>query len=196
MTLEKAIRTLIWKHPDHIPNRAHALDLMFCVLGTGMEWRDGEIVDAIEDNYLNKKKSKPYHSVRSELRKMRKRLGRTWLNSWSHEYVREEVRAHNAKVREVHKHIDEACRDTTLACFCPLSGPGGCSHLEQVPDDVRPDWLGGVIETLVLIENTDPAVEKCGHKNATNIQAARKIRRDLKRRFPAAFKEVDDATDP
>lgn len=51
---EKAIWKLIYYHPTFVYNRTQALDLLFCTIGTGIEWVCGELKDTIEDNYLNR----------------------------------------------------------------------------------------------------------------------------------------------
>lgn len=68
-----------------------------------------------------------------------------------------------------------------LKSFYPLSG---YSHLANVPDDVKPDWLRGVYETLDLILATDPTYEGAGGwKNSHNIEFAKKVKAKLDQRF-------------
>lgn len=53
-TLEGCVRSLILKNPDTIQWRDQALELLYCVLGTGIEWnRHGRLADVIPNGYMN-----------------------------------------------------------------------------------------------------------------------------------------------
>jgi segregation and condensation protein B len=58
------------------------------------------------------------------------------------------------------------------------------SLIANVPDNIRPDWLKGVYETLDLLLKLDPEY-KCfsGWKNTHNIEWAKKIKEELNKRF-------------
>lgn len=58
------------------------------------------------------------------------------------------------------------------------------SRMACVPDNVRPDWLAGVRETIELVLATDPNAKANGHPNSKNIELAQKVKADLLARFP------------
>lgn len=69
------------------------------------------------------------------------------------------------------------------------------SRMATVPDDVRPDWLVGVYETIDLVLKTDPKIKSsAGHENAANIKFATKVKADLDKRFGGCPEKQADGT--
>ena len=68
-----------------------------------------------------------------------------------------------------------------LECYYPI-----CEYslIANVPDNIRPDWLKGVYETLDLLLNLDPEYEcSSGWENKHNIKWAKNIKEELDKRF-------------
>lgn len=54
LALEGAVRTLILKHPDMIKYRDEALDMIYCVCGSGLGWdNDGRVSDNTPNNWMS-----------------------------------------------------------------------------------------------------------------------------------------------
>lgn len=53
-TLEGVLRSMILKNPDSISWRDDALNILYCVLGSGIRWNQtGRLVDISPNNYMN-----------------------------------------------------------------------------------------------------------------------------------------------
>ncbi len=54
LTLEGAIRSILLKRPTARRYRDDALDTLYCVLGSGIDWsKEGRLIDTCENNYMN-----------------------------------------------------------------------------------------------------------------------------------------------
>ena len=54
LTLEGVIRSMILKSPDMIQWRDDALNMMYCTLGSGIDWNQaGRLGDTSPNNYMN-----------------------------------------------------------------------------------------------------------------------------------------------
>ena len=177
---EKQIWRLVYYHPTFIRNRTFALDMLFCVIGTGLEWKDGQIIDTGEDNYLTAKEQDIYNLDRAIYKKAYTNTffkdGTHWdkLNAWNIRSMREYNYQNNCIAEYTLKNIEKA---VTIALppksFYPL-----CRHskLMTVPKNVRPDWLALAIETCDLILVTDP-LYRCSNgrlQNKNNIKLAKR----------------------
>lgn len=100
------------------------------------------------------------------------RNGSLYRTSEAYERARKEL-ASGAKV--------EFRKDDAPETFYPMCE---YSRMASVPDDVKPDWLAGVYETIDLVLKTDPNVKSSvGHENKANIEFAKKVKADLDKRF-------------
>lgn len=53
MKAEDTLQKLLDLYPEIFPTRKHALDHLFCTIGNGFEWKDGELIsddELFEDN--------------------------------------------------------------------------------------------------------------------------------------------------
>ena len=168
MKLESTIRSMILRWPFIFSNRARALDQLFCVIGTGMEWRGGEIV--YEKGY-EIRKSLAQHRKDSIEDSIGARLGgaRARAEMLGEQFDEKKVRrACIAEEKRVFayadKNIRELCHNDNLGWYAPweqhmarfepyVSFYPLCnySHLLCIPPDVKPDWLAGAIEVCRLI---------------------------------------------
>jgi hypothetical protein len=53
LTLEGAIKSVMLKNPDSKRYRDSALETLYCVLGSSIDWIDGRLGDSSSNNYMN-----------------------------------------------------------------------------------------------------------------------------------------------
>lgn len=58
MTAENTLQWMMDFHSDIYPTRKHCLNQLFCVVGNGYEWIDGELVDTDPDEFTKRYKLK------------------------------------------------------------------------------------------------------------------------------------------
>ena len=178
---EKQIWYLIYYHPTHIRDRTSALDLLFCTIGTGLEWEKGQIVDKSEDNYLTAKKQDMYN-LDQEIYK--KAYTNTFWKDGA--MIHDELKAWNIRTMREYNYqmsciaeytLENIEKATTVSfpskSFYPL---GSYSKLLTVPKNVKSDWLELAIKTCDLILATDPLLRGYDNrlKNKNNIRLAKK----------------------
>lgn len=185
---ERKIWYLIYYHPTFVRNRAIALDLLFCVIGTGLEWEKGQIVDKGEDNYLTAQKQDMYN-LDHELYK-KAYTNTFWKDGamWGDELKASDIRRmkeYNYQMSCIAeytlKNIEKAVTvSVPPKSFYPL---GRHSNLMEIPKNVRADWLELAIETCDLILVTDPLYRGSDNRlrNKNNIRLAKKQRAKLLR---------------
>ncbi len=182
---EQQIWRLVYYHPTFIRNRAFALDMLFCVIGTGLDWKDGKIVDGVKDNYLTAKKQDIYNLDREIYKKA---YTNTFfkpdsmcdkLRAWDIRIMKEYNYRNNCIAEYTLKHIEEA----VTVSLPPKSFYPICqySNLMTVPKNVKPDWLNLAIETCDLILVTDPLYKGSDNRlqNKNNIRLAKRQRTKL-----------------
>lgn len=184
------------------PNRASALDHMFCVNGNGYEWVNGELLEMCGDTTA---KNGRRLSVKAAINKVfrERREHDKAMKKWEAKLRREkrknppppdpvfeaklddmitkaleenrkakeadpaafEARAKKSKadlaaikkrIRDDRRHdyripsdIDKRVKDTAFNNWYPMSP--GYARLLDFPEDIKPDWLDGIIETCNLI---------------------------------------------
>lgn len=178
---EKQIWRLIYYHPTFIRDRTVALDMLFCVIGTGIEWKDGRIVDIAKDNYLTATKQDIYNldediykkAFTNTLWKKGAMIGNE-LKASNIRQMREYNFSLNCIAEYTLKHIQTATTVATIPkSFYPI---GTYSNLMAVPKNVKDGWLELAIETCDLILATDPLFRGSDNKlrNKNNIKLAKK----------------------
>lgn len=125
-------------YPDIFPTRKHCLDHLFCTLGNGYKWVNGELVD--DDNpYTNRyklqkhiKHAEPNDEFHySKMREMEVR----WKKIWGDEY---KITKNNAKYHFCW-YVD---KNSVFDC-----------KLFNYPDDIKPDWLAAIEECKQLLRD-------------------------------------------
>ena len=165
MTLERTIQRMFNGYPGLFKTRADCLDQLFCVIGNGYHWKDGELVsgedDALEavslDSFFVNGKAFQHNklSIRAE---------RDYYNKQFEK--RHHIRSYEnapAEVRELFERIErEALAGlpddkyyTTPRCQRWYFFTAGYCHdyayLFNYPDDIKPDWLSGIEECKQLL---------------------------------------------
>ncbi len=181
---EKTIWKMIYNNPTMITSRSGALNLLFCVYGTGLDWNNGEIIDSCDENYLSG--GRKIYSFEKDLYK------KAYTNTfWGKESMGDRLdrnrvewmRAYNFYENCVAEHTQrniEALVTTKdiLKSFYPLCE---YSKLMTVPKDVKPDWLELALETCDAILACDP-MHKCLNdrlQNKDNIKLAKRQKAKL-----------------
>lgn len=153
MTLERTIQSMFDHYPLIFQTRADCLNHLFCVLGSGYYWRDGELV---EDGARE-----PVNELVSG-----RASQRTPLTARSVTILRARARAEDSG-----ETLDETAfanlpndpipsrprRERWYFIRRDAAGDERFDLLEEfvplwhVPDDVRPDWRAGVDECLAML---------------------------------------------
>lgn len=115
------------------PTRKHALNHLFCVIGNGYEWVNGELVDR-EDIY----------SKRYKLRKAVKKA----------EFQQEKYWTQMSQLYNIMDHQNSICGKIVVTNkynfqWYPLSRS---SYLYTIPDNIKPDWLQVRDECVSLLK--------------------------------------------
>lgn len=178
---EKQIWRLIYYHPTFIHDRTFALDMLFCVIGTGMKWKDGRIVDLTEDNYLTSTKQNIYNLDEDIYKKAFTNTfwkdGAMIGNELKASNIRQ-MREYNFSLNCIAEYTLKNIQKATTVAMIPKSFYPICafSNLMTVPKDVKDGWLELAIETCDLILATDPLFRGSDNRlrNKNNIKLAKK----------------------
>lgn len=154
-TLEGAIRAVILKSPNMHQYRDDALDTIYCVLGSGIDWNEhGRLGDHMPNNYMNMPPDVGGQGIWSEefgFDDTFKGLGK-WANK-----IRKEIKQENNKrmegairtIEEIDIRVKRYRRNRKK--WYPISWYA--SHI-VCPENVQLDFLDGAIETARLIIDT------------------------------------------
>ena len=130
MRAEDTLQYMADFYPSIFPTRKHALDHLFCVIGNGYEWVNGELVD--DDNEYEKR----YKLIKSIKRAEFRHEG-NWYSM--HKFYTEL------------KNIDDDYKIPMQYDFdwYPLSKK--YSALYTYPDDIKPDWKALIEECKQML---------------------------------------------
>lgn len=134
--VEDEMQMMMDFYPDIFPTRKHCLDHLFCVLGNGYHWVDGELVD--EDSvYANRYSLKaPIEKASPSDEWHHQRLveaEKVWKEIWGEDY---KVTAQNAKYNF----------EWYVNHYDVMS-----TNLFNYPDNIKPDWLAAIEECKHLL---------------------------------------------
>jgi hypothetical protein len=156
MTLEMTIQASFDLFPDLFQHREQVLDNLFCTIGNGYDWIDGELVEVCSDldpvNPLGPDgKAKQYKvlTVREHRLDMRQFLIDTYNTTQDHWKQRLD------ELLEPTDRDDEPEYPTTFSSpIYPLCRR--FSYMFNYPEDIKPDWLDGINEMYeILIKYMD-----------------------------------------
>ncbi len=192
LTLEGAIRSMILKSPNYCQHRDDALDTLFCVLGAGLDWEAGRIVDTHPNNYMNMPPDTHYGpwSTMGETEARADLL--SGLSEETATLLREQFESDDLKIWqgtvETIENIDERCATYREGkrYWYPI---GWYASRLCAPENALPDWLDGAIETASLIAALEPPLVVAAGciKYATRLET----RRFAKRILPALLERRD-----
>lgn len=163
LTLEGAIRSMILKSPDMAQWRDDALNVMYCVLGSGISWnKKGRLADTSRNNYMNPPPEAGGQGI--------------WTNDFGLDKSLARMNAppdltaelHAAKLRRLNEAI-EVIHDVDRRCktyrpnrqgWYPISWYG-CNLC--APENAQNDFFWGAVETAKLISQTEINPDRMQH---------------------------------
>jgi len=163
LTLEGAIRSVILKNPSMAQYRDDALGIIYCVLGSGISWRDGRLGDCTPNNYMNP----PPQAGGQGCWSRDHGLPESWktMEGASDECkeIMGDIRGRLQRQREIEiveikrciVDIDSRCQKyrSDRRSWYPISWYA-CNLC--APAEAQQDFFNGAIETASLILKTDP----------------------------------------
>ena len=148
MKLSDQISKSIYEYPslfkdvDMQKSRIKVLDQLFLVIGNGYEWTDGYLAEMVcKKNGSGFKKFLPYGKEKFSVKLDEKYFKNPIYRTFDHHPEILKLIMENPKFKDLS--MIEDC-SLFLATPYPISE---YSKLNTVPDNVRPDWLDGAIET-------------------------------------------------
>lgn len=153
-TLEGAIRHVMLKNPLMVRWRTGALDLLYCILGTGIDWHEGRLHDNNSNNYLNMPAGVGGQGCWSRDFGMTEAFGSMGVLPDMQKMVRERHARDFAKIMEVLDNVDSRCQEYDPSPrWYPISWYG-CRLC--APEGAQQDFRDGALETLKLILSQEP----------------------------------------
>lgn len=159
MTLEQTLQAMYDHFPALYQERADCYNQLFCTIGNGMEWENGELVDSIGNPI------QPLHPLKD---------GKAF--QYQHMSLRDQARMYLTRPSDLHSPIPKEELETYLLNFPDdkthekprkdrwyFRKGGLCkdfAHLFHCPPNIKPDWKQAVQECCeMLIEDGFPSHE-------------------------------------
>ena len=175
MKVQDQLRKSLLNFPMLFPNALSVYDHLFCVIGNGYEWKDGELVHSGEEN----KRFSNMTVKDAVLALLQEALVDDWKDETS--TVRQFAKAyeplddlsnyiarHGENVVENVKGIfdvENRIKDFSIPTFKGLKFYNGefkfypiskYSAICNIPDDIKPDWLQAIIQFIdIMVANPD-----------------------------------------
>lgn len=168
MTFEATIQAMYDAYPEFFKERADCLNHLFCTLGNGWEWKNGQLVS--KDNEYKKFKVKELkarfvdgkahqHNVMSlrdvavsfTLRGILDRIPEKDLESNKIEAFKQVLYEHYAKEGYADDKYHEKTRNERWYFAMCNNWCDDYVNLFNIPEDIRPDWLAGLEECKAMI---------------------------------------------
>lgn len=188
--LYQRVVKMIWDYPTLFKSRSDCLHHLFCVNGNGYEW-EGGVLRGIEEGVEGYPVRDPDRVFRSEAEEIEawEKLFVGNTNTEEAQSLRARrlcsVREHNSKMKFRRENADllALVQGERLKIY-PL-----CEYacMNEVPDDVHPDYLEGVREMIFIVFDTPtsnlgtPYTEE---ERQANIEFASDVLTRLSKRFP------------
>lgn len=152
MQFEHEIQYCYDKYPSLFRRRWEVLNHLFCVIGNGFEWVNGELVEKGErkiKNYVPLLKDgeayRSEESIREQVSKENKKMDE-WIIKHNQEYEKLGI-SHLINTWPGEKTEKEIAKTYNVE-FYPLSE---YSAIFNIPEDIKPDWLEGIKEVVNLL---------------------------------------------
>lgn len=176
MTVELTIQEMFDKYPTLFKERADCLNHLFCTIGNGYHWKDGELIDIFyelsesEKNLLISRlidgKAFQYNklSLRAESQHYEtKRIAEGWYEDYCGRYSDEDIE----KIKDIRQktimklpddvYYKEPERKKRWSFYINIPGQERIDFCEKYaylfnyPDDIKPDWLAALNECRTLL---------------------------------------------
>jgi hypothetical protein len=155
LSFEDVIRSMILKNPDMIQWRDDALNMMYCTLGSGIDWNEaGRLADRSPNNYMNLPPEAEDRSMWSDDYGMSDTLDKL---ECAEEIRRRLKQQHDKRLKKA----EDTILDINIRCneyrpkrsyWYPLSW---YSPNLAAPANAQEDFFLGAIETATLISSSD-----------------------------------------
>ena len=129
MRAEDTLQYMADFYPQLIPTRKHALNDLFCVIGNGYDWVNGELVN--DDNRYVKR-----YKLRNPIKKAEFRYEQDWLRFYKF-------------YKKLYEDTNEKIPFEYNFEWYPLSKT--YSYLFNYPDDIKDDWRALLEECKQLL---------------------------------------------
>lgn len=195
MTLEQTIQSMYDEYPTLFKERADCLNHLFCTIGNGYEWINGELVDGInvDDDYIKHLESEFVDGKAFQHHKYSLRddylandfIARKFINA-EDEYFTVENRVRQILREPDDIYYSEPVRRKRWAFY--LQGYSEFDRIRNIPEDIQSDWLDGVrecIELLLedgydLVTPVDTAANRRQHLSEIKARFHQKREREVK----------------
>jgi hypothetical protein len=176
MNVELTIQDMFDNYPTLFKERADCLDHLFCAIGNGYEWVNGELIDGscdITQEYVDRLSSRLVDgkahqycrlSLRAEAQRYEKeRIAEGWYDEWKSRHPDVDIE----KLKLVHQQIidklpddvyyKESNRKKRWYFYINVPGREGIdfhqkyAYLFNYPDDIKPDWKDAIEECRALL---------------------------------------------
>lgn len=156
MTVETTLQKMFDEYPDLFSTRQECYDFLFCVIGNGYEWKRGQIVPCEYEEDRNIQIQEEAEAADYAA------LTAAWESAGiKPKAVQSE--ANIAKKQEDDSWLHNMKRENDLADGLPDIGPYDpdkrhwypiCEYslINNVPDDVKPDWKAAVEECKMMLK--------------------------------------------
>ncbi len=127
MTVETTIQRMFDRYPDLFSDRKECLNHLFCVIGNGYEWKRGQIVECGEDDeiepFIIEEEKKDYEVKHPKAEQSKENIAR-----WNDR-----------------KALYPMAYEFKWYPLCEFS------LINEIPDDVKPDWKAAAEECKELL---------------------------------------------
>lgn len=205
MTLKNTVRNMILAYPALFRNALEAYNHLFCVIGTGYEWKNGQLVDTIEHktnqvlDYKNtvveniRKQLSPrdvlfggmlskidnYVYEETDVEVLKKKISETITKEI--EFISEQIASEIISEDEVNRRLNDfsMLKTTRVIGDSPwkVYPVSYYSALYTFPHDVKRDWLDGIKFMIEFIETHPDCMD------AENYQRSMKYINEAKQRI-------------
>lgn len=135
MRAEDELQFMMDFYPDLFPTRKHCLDHLFCVIGNGYQWIDGELVDNDDE----------YHKRYQIVEHIKRAKGKN--EECFYKRMDEEIRLKSILKENYKQRFGDMKYNFS---WYPLSKK--YSYLYDYLEDIKPDWLAILNECKQLLE--------------------------------------------
>jgi len=131
MTAENTIQWMMDFYPELYPTRKHCLNQLFCVIGNGYKWINGELVDTDPDEFTKRYKFK-------------KPVDRAVSRNEEHWYLMSDW-------HKQLKQLDPEHRTPMQYEFEWYPVASEYSYVVNFPEDITPSWKAAILECRKLL---------------------------------------------
>lgn len=168
MTFEVTIQAMYDAYPEFFKERSDCLNHLFCALGNGWKWKNGQLVSS--DKEYKKFKARELKSrfvegkayqhnlmslrdvaVSFTLKGLKDQMGGTEIPNIVYERAKEILYAHYEKEGYADDKYHEKPRNERWYFAMCNNWCDDYVNLFNIPDDIKPDWLAGLEECKAMI---------------------------------------------